>query len=89
MNVEKALPDSGSARRFLFWLRNRHLAEWRFLLFTVTVTVYPKIWNVNVIGITSPPSGGVAEPPFFTLATPALSGMFILYNPAGFVNIKH
>ena len=66
--------------------RNRHCAEWRFLRFTVTVTVYPKIWNVNVIGIATPPFGDVAEPPFFTLATPALAGKSILQNPTGLVN---
>ena len=39
--------------------RNRHLAEWRFLPFIRTVTVYPRIWNVMIIGIASPPFGEV------------------------------
>ena len=40
-------------------LRNRHLAEWRFLLFTIIVTVKSLIWNV--IRIVSPPLGDVAN----------------------------
>ena len=36
---------------------SRHLAEWRLSLFTRTVTVKPKTWNVKVIGICSPPLG--------------------------------
>ena len=44
-------------------LENRHLAEWRFSLFTLIVTVYPKIWNVNVIGIKSPPLRRWCKPP--------------------------
>ena len=36
---------------------NRHLPEWRLSLFTRTVTVKPKTWNVKVIGICSPPFG--------------------------------
>ncbi len=44
--MKKALPKSGSAqmREFSEKLRNRHLVEeWRFLLFTMTWTVNPKI----------------------------------------------
>ena len=41
--------------------RNRHLAEWRFLLFTVSVMVNLPICTVNVIGICSPPLGDVAN----------------------------
>ena len=37
---------------------NRHLAEWRFSPFILIVTTYPRIWNVKVIGIGSPPFGG-------------------------------
>ena len=36
-------------------LRNRHLAEWRFRPLMRIVTVNPKIWKVNVIGIGTPP----------------------------------
>ncbi len=43
INIEKALPNNGSARMFLKDIRNRHLAEWRFPLFTVIVTVHPKM----------------------------------------------
>ena len=35
--------------------RNRHLAEWRFRPLMRIVTVNPKIWKVNVIGIGTPP----------------------------------
>ena len=38
-----------------FKLRNRHLREWRFLLFTIIVTVNCPIWSV--IRIKSPPFG--------------------------------
>ena len=38
---------------FLSELRNRHLAEWRFLLFTIIVTVKAPI--CNVIRISSTP----------------------------------
>ena len=37
--------------------RSRHWAEWRLLPFIRIVTVYPRIWNVTVIGIASPPFG--------------------------------
>ena len=43
-------------------LRNRHLAEWRFLLFTMIVTVKGPI--CNVIRMASPPSGGCGEQRF-------------------------
>ncbi len=36
---------------------NRHLAEWRLSRFTFIVTVHPKICNVKVIGMNSPPLG--------------------------------
>ena len=39
-----------------YYGRNRHLAEWRFLLFTLIVTVHFRTWNVNVIGMTITPS---------------------------------
>ena len=56
---------------------NRHLAEWRFLLFTVTVIVYPRIWKVNVIGMATPPFGDVTEPPFsLGNALPLRAGLF-------------
>ena len=54
----------------LFKHRDRHLAEWRSLLFTVIVIVYPKIWNVNVIGIETPPFGWCSGTAFFRLTTP-------------------
>ena len=41
-------------------ISNRHLAEWRFLLFTIIVTVKEPI--CKVIRMVSPPSpGGVAD----------------------------
>jgi hypothetical protein len=74
--------------RFYFSNRNRHLAEWRFLLFTVTVIVYPKIWKVNVIGIAAPPFRECDGTAFLRLATPALAGDFIVQSLTGFVNQK-
>ena len=56
--------------RFYFSNRNRHLAEWRVLLYTVTVIVYPKIWKVNVIGIAAPPFRECDGTAFLRLATP-------------------
>ena len=71
------------------WNRDRHLAEWRSLLFTVIVTVNPKIWNVNVIGIATPPFGDVAEPPFFAWQRLTLAGKYILQKQTIFVNEKN
>ena len=42
-------------------IRNRHLAEWRFLLFTIIVTVKEPI--CKVIRMVSPPSGWCGRPP--------------------------
>ena len=53
------LPFARSGYQF----RNRHLPEWRFLLFTLIVIVQFRTWNVNVIGMTSPPSGWCGKPP--------------------------
>ena len=49
--------DKRSARFGEIFIRNRHFAEWRFLPFIRIVTVYPRICNVMVIGIASPPFG--------------------------------
>ena len=58
IKVERALPVSGqpssSFLRIVFG--NRHLAEWRFLLFTMIVTVKGPI--CNVIRMASPPFRG-------------------------------
>ena len=35
--------------------QSRYLPEWRFWLLMRIVTVNPKIWNVSVIGIVTPP----------------------------------
>ena len=52
MNVKRALPISGLLKMvFLFFHRNRHLAEWRFLLFTVIVMVKLPICTVKVMGM--------------------------------------
>ena len=81
--AEKRLRPISSFYQF----RNRHLVEeWRFLLFTVSVIVYPKIWNVKVIGIATPPFGWCGGTAFFRLATPALAGKPILQNSTGLVN---
>ena len=42
-------------------IRNRHLAEWRFLLFTIIVTVKEPI--CKVIRMVSPPFGWCGRPP--------------------------
>ena len=67
MNIEKALPRSGSALLGFYCSRNRHLAEWRFLLFTRIVTVQNRTWNVNVIGIATPPFTGAWRNRLFSL----------------------
>ena len=62
MKAEKGAATSGQPCMFQFIskrLRNRHLAEWRFLLFTIIVTVKSLIWNV--IRIVSPPLGDVTN----------------------------
>ena len=41
---------------------NRHFAEWRLSLLSVTVTVIPQTWNVKVMGINLPPFGA-SQPP--------------------------
>ena len=72
--------------------RNRHFAEWRFLPFMRIVTVSPKIWKVNVIGIGTPPFGGfrgqTALRALFSVS--GSSGFqrtsFSLSRPAGSVN---
>ena len=88
INIEKGVAKKRLRPRGFTLLkhRNRHWPEWRFLRFTRIVTVHNRTWNVNVIGIATPPFGDVAEPPFFTLATPALAGAFILRGSTVFVN---
>ena len=62
ISMKRALPISGQLKVNSFlWNRNRHLAEWRFLLFTQIVVVILPIWNVSVIGICSPPLRSVAD----------------------------
>ena len=63
MSTERALPQAVRPVTVLMDIRNRHLAEWRFLPLILIVTVYPKICNVIVIGIASPPLRGCDEPP--------------------------
>lgn len=50
-----------------YTLGNRHLAEWRFLLFTRIVTVQNRTWKVNVIGMSTPPFGKCRGTAFFHL----------------------
>ena len=64
METEKALPISGLALVFKeSQMRNRHSDQWRFLLFTLIVTVQRRTWKVNVIGICLTPSQGCGQPP--------------------------
>ncbi len=59
--IERALPLAvSSASSLEYDPRNRHFAEWRFLLFTIIVTVKGSICNVIRMA-TSPFSGGVAN----------------------------
>ena len=52
ISMKRALPISGWLKfNSLLWNRNRHLAEWRFLLFTVIVMVKLPICTVKVIGM--------------------------------------
>ena len=58
INMKRALPISGLLRELDFYMdRNRHLAEWRFLRFTVIVMVKEPICTVKVIGIKLTPLG--------------------------------
>ena len=60
MKIARDAATSGrpiQMRSFLSELRNRHLAEWRFLLFTIIVTVKAPI--CNVIRMASSPFGVV------------------------------
>ena len=64
MKIERDAATSGrpiQMRSFLSELRNRHLAEWRFLLFTMIVTVNRPI--CSVIRMVSPPFGWCGRPP--------------------------
>ena len=64
MKTERDTATSGrpiQMRSFLSELRNRHLAEWRFLLFTMIVTVNRPI--CSVLRMVSPPFGWCGRPP--------------------------
>ena len=61
--------------------RNRHLPEWRFLPFMRIVTVSPKIWNVSVIGIRTPPFGGFQ-------GQTALRALFSVSGSSGFLRTR-
>jgi len=64
MKIARDAATSGrpiQMRSFLSELRNRHLAEWRFLLFTIIVTVKEPI--CKVIRMVSPPFGWCGRPP--------------------------
>ena len=61
--------------------RNRHLPEWRFLPFMRIVTVSPKIWNVSVIGIGTPPFGGFQ-------GQTALRALFSVSGSSGFLRTR-
>ena len=64
MKIARDAATSGrpiQMRSFLSELRNRHLAEWRFLLFTMIVTVNRP--RCSVIRMVSPPFGWCGRPP--------------------------
>ena len=61
---------------YFLMIENRHLAEWRFSLFTLMVITNPRICKVKVIGIASPPFGWCGRPPTVygvTLVDPIIS----------------
>ena len=49
--MKGALRQAVGFDRVINYLNNRHFAEWRLLLFTVTVMVIQNTWNVIVIGM--------------------------------------
>ena len=63
--MKRALPISGQLKfvGLMQMIRNRHLAEWRFPLFTQIVMVKLPIWNVSVIGMTLTPFRRCSQPP--------------------------
>ena len=66
---------------YFLMIENRHLAEWRFSLFTLMVITNPRICKVKVIGIASPPFGWCGRPPTVygvTLVDPILSNICCL-----------
>ena len=67
--------------------RNRHLAEWRFLLLSFCIrieTEWPRIWNVTTKYIASPPFGAVTNrPPMY-----AASLCCIIYGGRFFVKFS-
>ena len=65
INMKRALPISGLLRELDFYMdRNRHLAEWRFLRFTVSVKVNSPICTVKVIGTMLTPFQECSRPPY-------------------------
>ena len=73
--------------KFRLCNRNRHRPGWRFLPFIRIVTVYPKICNVMVIGILSPPSkkgsGLTADRQFHSAPNAIVAGSPRPVNAAG------
>ena len=72
-NIKRRCQKRLRPLRLLVYTRNRHLAEWRFLLFTLIVIVYPKICNVTVIGIEHTPFRVVWRNRLFTLGNTLVS----------------
>ena len=65
IDMKRALPISGQLKivGLMQTIRNRHLAEWRFLLFTVIVMVKLPICTVKVIGMVSTSLRRCSQPP--------------------------
>ena len=62
IQIERALRQAVSPKSVERFQGNRHPARWRFLLFTIIVTVNRPICNVIRIGLT-PLFGDSGEPP--------------------------
>ena len=81
MKTRRALRQAVGFMLGYLFTNNRHLAEWRLLLFTTMVTVNLPICNVIRIGITSSQRVIANRPPLFSSA-PTPSGneyLIILY----------
>ena len=82
--MKRALPISGQLKfvGLMQMIRNRHLAEWRFPLFTQIVMVKLPIWNVSVIGMTLTPFRRCSQPPIRLLQCSfrPLAGLGLFYQ---------
>ena len=81
--MKRALPISGQLKfvGLMQTIRNRHLAEWRFPLFTQIVMVNIPIWNVSVMGTMLTPFQECSQPPtVMAMLFPAPYGVGIILS---------